>query len=314
MMKAKHHHKQTGVALITAVLVLAIATTAAATLTANYQLYMRRTDNSIASSQAWAYAKGAEQWTMAILARDAEDSFYDGLDEDWAIVLPPFELPGGYIQGKIEDAQGKLNLNKLVEANKVNETVKQRVTRLLFLLKINPGLVEAMIDWIDSDPIFYGPDGAEQDIYRGLENAYLPADQPMKDISELRLIHGVDQEIYNKLIPHVTALPANNATLNLNTASAEVLASLHPQIDIQLAQDLVEEREDDPYENAVEFLRHPSLQSKGITIDTYDLNVTSSYFNLSTNAVINKSQVKLTSTIYRATVKNLKVVKRSQKL
>ena len=307
--------RQTGVAVITAVLVLALAATAATTIAANYQLNMRRTENSINSSQAWSYAKGAEQWTMAVLARDLEDNSYDALDEAWWNDGQPltFPLPGGYIQGQIIDAQGKLNLNKLVEANKVNQTMKERVSRLFFNLEIDPSLVDAVIDWIDSNVEPAGPNGAEQDIYRGLEHAYLPADQPIKDITELRLIHGINQETYDKLLPHVTALPADKTSLNLNTASVQVIACLHPELP-DLAAQLVEEREDDPYESAVEFLRHPELQAKGITIDTFDLNVTTNYFNLITTAVIGNSKVKMTSTIYRGGSKNLQVVKRSQNL
>ena len=306
-------YKQQGVAVITAVLVLAIAATAAATIAANHQLDMRRTENSITSSQALSYAKGAEQWAMAILARDLKDSTYDSLDEDWAIILPRFPLPGGGIEGSLEDAQGKINLNKLWENGKVNPIVKQRVSRLFFLLGINPNLVEAIIDWIDPGLEPEGPDGAERDRYESLEYAYYPADQYMADISELRLIHGFDQKTYDSLLPHVTALSAD-ARLNLNTASAEVLASLNPKINVELAKDLVKEREEEPYKQASDFLRHPLLQGQGITIDTFDLSVTTKYFDLTTKAFIGKSQVKLTSTIYRVGGKNLKIVKRSQKL
>lgn len=306
--------KQSGVAVITAVLVLAIAATAAATIAANHQLDIRRTENSITSSQAWSYAKGAEQWAKAILARDAKNSSYDALDEEWAIELLPFPLPGGSIEGKIEDAQGKLNLNSLVEEDdKPNPIAKQRVSRLLASLDINPNLVEAIIDWIDRNPNPAGSDGAERDIYRGLENPYFPADQPMADISELRLVRGFDQEIYDKLLDHVTALPGD-AKLNLNSASAEVLSSLNPKITPALANDLVKEREDEPYKQAVDFLRHPLLQAQNITLDTLGLDVNSNYFNLTTKAVIGKSHVKLTSTIHRLGANNLKVVKRSQKL
>ena len=68
-------------------------------------------------------------------------------------------------------------------------------------------------------------DGAEADIYSGLEVPYLPSDQPMQDISELRLVHGFTHDIYNILLPHVTALP-NRPELNLNTATAEVLETI----------------------------------------------------------------------------------------
>ncbi len=317
MDKTITYTKQSGIAVITAVLVLAIAATAAATIAANYQLDMHRTENSIMSSQAWAYAKGAEQWTMAILARDLKDSGnYDGFDEPWWNDGQPltFPLPGGYIQGKIEDAEGKLNLNKLVEANKPNQLMKERVSRLLFLLDMNPSLVDAIIDWIDGDPNPAGPNGAEQDIYRGLENAYLPADQPMKDISELRLIYGFSQEMYDELTKYLTVLPAQDSSLNLNTAPALVLASLDTKIGLNLAEQLVAEREDKPYESAADFLRHPELQRQGVSINPDGLNVRSSHFNLITTSVIGKSQVKITSTIHRGGANNLQVIKRSQNL
>lgn len=307
--------KQAGVAVITAMLVLAIAATAAISIAENYQLDFRRSENTITNSQAWAYAKGAEQWAMAILARDGNDNSYDGLDEPWwnndqSITFP---IPGGFIEGKIADAQGKLNLNELVEGDKVNEAMKQRVSRLFVLLDINPNLVGAIIDWIDTDINPTGFDGAERDIYIGLKFAYLPADQSMADVSELRLIRGFDQEIYDKLTPHVTALP-NNAALNVNTASAEVLASLHPKITLELANEIVEDREDGPYKQAVDFLRHPFLQTQSITIDTFGLSVSSNYFDLDTKAVIGKSKVRLTSTIHRPSGDRLRVVKRSQRL
>ena len=73
-------NKQSGVALITAVLIIALAVTAAVTIAANYQLNFHRTENAFNSGQAWAYAKGAEEWAMAILARDQKDNTHDGYD------------------------------------------------------------------------------------------------------------------------------------------------------------------------------------------------------------------------------------------
>ena len=314
MNRSFHHLKyQKGVAVITAVLVLAIAATAASTIAANYQLDMRRTENTISSSQAWAYAKGAEQWTKAILARDAEDSTHDSLDEDWAIELPPFELPGGYIIGKIEDAQGKLNLNQLWDGKEIDLITKGRVERLLTSLEINPNLVHAIIDYIDPNQDFSGQDGAERDIYIGLETPYLPADQDMSDISELRLVHGIDQKIYDKLLPHVTILP-RGTTLNLNTVSAEVLACLDDKIKLDLAKELVTEREDEPYKQPADFINHPLLRAEEITVDTWNIGVSSKYFNLNTRAIIGNSRVQMTSTIERKGGKNLVVYKRGQKL
>ncbi len=310
----KTMNQQSGVAVITAVLILALATTAAVAIAAEYQLNMRRSDNAFSSSQAWAYAKGAEQWTMAILARDQEDNTYDGFDEPWwnNNQSTTFPLPNGYIEGKIEDAQGKLNVNSLMDGNAINPVMRRRIEQLFVVLEIEPSLVEAIIDWIDGDRTFAGPNGAEYDIYQGLEDPYLPADQPMNDISELRMIHGFSQEIYDKVSPHLTALPSN-IVLNLNTASAEVLASLDPNLTIQVSKEMVDERIEDPYQQLNDFIKH--AQEHGVTVnETQGITTQSSYFDLHTKAVIGKSQVKMVSTIYRGAGNNLKVLKRSQKL
>ena len=83
-MNFKSRKKQSGVALITAVLIVALAVVASVSIAENYQLNFRRTVTAFNSGQAWSYAKGAEEWAMAILARDQKDNAgYDAHDEAW---------------------------------------------------------------------------------------------------------------------------------------------------------------------------------------------------------------------------------------
>lgn len=313
--------KQCGVALVTAILVVAIAATAATTIAANYQFDQRRTENMQSNAQALSYAKGAEQWAMAILARDLEDSTHDSVDEDWAVVLPSFPLPGGGIDGNMEDAQGKLNLNALLlendpnQPNNIDPLMLKRMTRLFELLELDPGLVDRIVDYIDADILFYGTNGAEQDIYIGLDDPYRPSDQYMQDISELRLVYGIDADIYDKLLPHVTALP-RQVTLNLNSASAYVLASLDDNLGLDLANELIAERTEDnsgyPYKQHRDFIEHSLLPAETFNIDPNGLNIQSDYFNLITRAYIGKSEVKLISLIHRKTGNDLDIIKRTQ--
>ena len=308
-------NKQSGVALITAVLIIALAVTAAVTIAANYQLTFHRTENAFNSGQAWAYAKGAEEWAMAILARDQKDNTHDGYDVDnawWNNGEPLlFPLPNGFIEGQLEDAQGKLNVNLLLDGDKSNPDVRKAFERLFTNLNINPGLVCAVIDWIDADVNPACPDGAEADIYSGLEVPYLPSDQPMQDISELRLVHGITQEMYEILLPHVTALPIN-AVLNLNTASAEVLETLGPNITQGTGKELVEFRVDNPFKSIADLKKVPSMQN--VTFDFNKYGFATDHFLLNTKCVIGESQVKMTSMIHRGAGNNLKVVKRSQNI
>ena len=315
-MNYRSTHKQSGVALITAVLIVALAVVASISIAENYQLNFRRTVTAFNSGQAWSYAKGAEEWAMAILARDLKDNGgYDAHDEAWWNNGDPlvFPLPGGLIEGKLDDVEGKLNVNLLIKSGKPDPVMYKRFERLFASLGVNIGLVGAIQDWVDADHDFTGADGAEADIYIGLEPPYLPADQPMQDISELRLVHGIDEETYYKLLSHITALP-NDSVLNLNTASANVLESLGQNIPQGLGEEIVSEREDKPFKQPNEFVK--LLTERGLTADINDgaVGVGSNYFILNTKCVIGSSQVKMVSMIHRGGGNNLKVVKRSQKL
>jgi len=109
-------------------------------------------------------------------------------------------------------------------------------------LGINPGLVGAMIDWIDVDDIPSGSGGAEGSYYRGLEKPYIARNGPMETIAELRLIKGFDDDVLLKLGArrvggiidpatnvYFTALPLPQGggwRVNLNTAPPALLNSL----------------------------------------------------------------------------------------
>ncbi|MCM5063369.1 general secretion pathway protein GspK, partial [Escherichia coli] len=58
---------------------------------------------------------------------------------------------------------------------------------------------------------------------------YLAANQPMQDVSELRLIRGIDARLYRKLLPYVCVLPTSDLSVNVNTlldSQAPLLAAL----------------------------------------------------------------------------------------
>ena len=73
---------QRGVALVTALLVVSIATVAAVAMANRQQLDTRRTGSLLHNEQAWAYVLGAENWARVVLRRDAADSKIDTLAED----------------------------------------------------------------------------------------------------------------------------------------------------------------------------------------------------------------------------------------
>lgn len=115
---------QSGVALVTAILIVALASILAASLLKRLNLDISRTQNIIQNEQAYLYALGSEIIAIAALAQDAKDSKHDSLDEYWAIKPPPNPVEGGQISGFLEDQQGKFNLNNLSKA--INSKFQQK--------------------------------------------------------------------------------------------------------------------------------------------------------------------------------------------
>ena len=66
--------RQRGVALITAIVVVAIATVLAVHIGTRAALDLRRTAGLVALDQGWHVALGAEAWAIEVLKDDLEDS------------------------------------------------------------------------------------------------------------------------------------------------------------------------------------------------------------------------------------------------
>ena len=185
-------HRQRGVAIITALLIVAIATTVSATISTRLQLDVRRTGNMIAGDQAYLYSLTAENWSQRILREDREENQIDHLDEDWAIEVPPIPVDGGYIRGKLSDLQSCFNLNSILDADADKAVARTRLERLLENLGIDKSNAQTVMDWIDNDLQTTLPDGAEDVFYMNLERPYRTANTALMSVSELRLIKGFD--------------------------------------------------------------------------------------------------------------------------
>jgi general secretion pathway protein K len=288
--------QQSGVALVTAILLVAIATALATKLAWDNQMSMRRTETILAMEQARMFALGAEAVAIDVLRQD--DPAFDHAGEPWAMIVPPMEigieeLSLGQMQGRISDAQGRFNLNNLVppgnfddtgEPSKPNETARKQFERLVDNLGLDRAIVDSVIDWIDSDTIPQ-PLGAEDGVYTAYDPPYRPANSYLTSISELRSIANIDAESYAILLPHVTALPPQwcgnqeVTAINMNSASAEVLMSIHEDITAGQAQAWVEERGDSGWEDWNEISEWSSeyagLQGREVDIksDCFGVNV-----------------------------------------
>jgi len=332
--------RQQGVALITALLVVSLATVAAVAMAERFQLDMRRSANLLNGEQAYAYAVAAEDWAYVILRRDRSESQHDSLDEDWSTSLPPIPVEGGFVIGHIEDLQGRFNVNNLILAvsgsgagaksgagaavkaaaragAKAKTSAAPNVSsttpdldyykRLLEALDLEPTLATALLDWLDGDIDVTLPDGAEDDEYLRADLPYRAANRPMVDISELRLVKGYTPEVLAKLEPYITALPVAT-TINVNTASPVVLQALHAELEPSDVEQLIEVREEEPFTDKAAFLAHNALAGLDLAIG---VDVKSDWFNVQTDVSVGRGRARLESRIVR-TADKLQVVSRTR--
>ena len=303
--------KQQGVAIITALLIVTIATTVSITISTRLQLDVRRTSNLIAQDQADFYLLAAEEWSQRILRQDKKDSTIDELNEDWAVELPPLPVAGGSIQGKLSDLHSCINVNSLLEAGAINTSTQSRLTRLFNNLGLNHISTPLIKDWIDNDLETDPNGGAEDGYYLNLEKPYRTANRPLHSISELRLIKGFeDVNDYKKLRPHLCAFMVNNGhTINVNTASDEVLKSLAAGMTDNLVKDIINHRNDTPFNELKDFTSFAKLGT--IIKDTAKLSTSSDYFLLRTQAIIGQANKVMYSIIYRDDAGKTEVISRS---
>lgn len=285
-----------GVALITVLLVLAVATVLAVTMSVQQQVSIHRTENILHSNQAWQYVLGLEKWAIAVLEQDLETNKTDSLLDKWNQGIPETDVPNGIIQAKILDLQGFFNLNNLVTNGKVSEVDLQRFSRLLQIQGLDQNIANAVLDWIDEDSDSRFPGGAEDVIYMDKTEPYRTANGYFTDKSELLLVNGIDAVAYQKLAPHVVALP-EYTPLNVNTATEMNLRLLLDDMSSAKASILVGERQQDVIENLTEWLKHDVFAGSEITKS--GLATSSEYFLVEGAVQINNRRIRHKSKVVR---------------
>jgi general secretion pathway protein K len=219
--------RQRGVALLTAILVVAIATLAATAVLSSSEAALVRTAGLRDTEQAWWYAQGVESWVLGILQKDALDTKLDSLDEPWAIPVTALPVDEGSACGQIVDLQGRFNLNNLatVASPDVYGEQFKRLLAALPEVEVPQNLLPAVRGWMGVQE--QGHDAAADDLtYLGLTPPYRAAGRPFTVVSELLAVEGMTPKLYRALAPYVVALPSTNSRINVNTALEPILRAL----------------------------------------------------------------------------------------
>ena len=315
--------KQSGIALITAILVVALASIAAAAMLVSANISIHRASNLQETEKAWWYADGIESWVKTILERDAADNTIDSFKDAWAQPVDYLPVDEGHVRGRIEDLQGRLNLNNFGADQAHFDKYTVLLERLFQNIPdVDPALAKplagAIRDWIDSDSEPTGFDGAEDSEYLTLTPPYRTPNRLMESVSEVLAIKGMTKDLYYKLthcamtktgpVSCITVLPLNTSVgstsaitpINVNTAPEPLLRALTKQPTTSL-DSFLRTRDTKPFETpSAPFQAAPTgflTSADGIATDMVD--VRSHYFLLTAETFIGSSRLALYSFYYR---------------
>lgn len=235
---------QRGVAIITALVVVAAATVAVSAMMWRQSIAVRKVENQEALDQARWLARSSLEWARVILLQDARTSAIDHLGEIWAVPLAETRVTddlaaqtstssaGGaappvfagndaaYVAGRMRDAQARINLNGLSNGGQVDDQRLATLKRLLAIVGVKTELAKAIAERMGRPP--------RPEDFDSLAKQLIAAGE-------------LDPASADRLRPFLDILP-RPTPVNLNTAPAEVLAACYQDLPLDAARALVRSR------------------------------------------------------------------------
>ena len=303
--------RSAGVALLSVLLIVSIATTLAHHMMNRHALSIAYTGVALNGSQARQYALGGEEYARQLLHEDWEDGETRGKDtlqEIWApqdtttpdyVVRsagggdkapPPFEVPDGTVEVRIEDLSARFNLNAVLGAEGPQNLARLR--RLLTHVGMEPDVADRWQDWLDEDDDAQGF-GAEDSEYLVADTPRRAANQRAFHASELLVPAELLPADLDRLRPHVTVLPVFRQRINVNTASAEVLGILAPNFPPGEAERMLAEPRE--FENVESVIANYAQLGESANA----LAVSSEFFRVQVRAEVADVRSELTSVLHR---------------
>ena len=276
---------------------------------------------------------------MALLIKDKGESSFDSLDEDWANpekideILQEIPFEKGKLAVKITDELGKVQVNALVrfpDSRQVNESQMMLWERLLGIIgsaddlqgdSSPTAIVNSVKDWLDSgdDDATTGLSGAESSYYEEKDPPYASRNGPLENLNELLLIKGITPQLFygtkdvpglvNYMTVHGLAVGAGTefnwpGRININTAEVPVLAALLGTENQDLAQTLIEYRQEIAAGKDVHDFSDPKWYKNitgfgDVTLDPRMITVTSDVFRIQSTASLDSIQTSVIAVVER---------------
>jgi general secretion pathway protein K len=244
------------VAVITALLLTTLAISIVASLFWQQQVQVRSMENQRLHLQTKWILRGALDWATLVLFQDGIDHRdYTSLDQVWATPLAETRLDqfvereriegenfAANLSGSITDACSRYNLLNLATGRgRVDEPNVKIFTQLLRNLQLDPSLARRVAGFVSTGlPAAAVPEGEQA----GQAQQLVPvtgAPLRIMQVDDLLAVQGVTPAIVERLRPFVTVLP-EKTKVNVNTAPAEVLAAVVPDMSVSEANTLLVRR------------------------------------------------------------------------
>lgn len=232
--------RQRGMAVIGALLVVAVVAVITAGMFERQTIVLRGAENDQARAQARWLLAGGTDWAKVILHSDGRRYATTHGDQLWATPIADMQIDGAgplsqaLFSGRVEDEQGKLNVNALAVNGMVQPAALTALQRLLASLSLPASLAPRIAQRVAQGQ--YRVDEAGQ-------AGGGPTRPALTSVDDLRGIEDLNDRTLAVLRSYLTVLPSQSAAINVNTAAAEVLAASVPGLSIGQARQLVLARE-----------------------------------------------------------------------
>jgi len=265
--------KQRGMAIISALLIAAVVAVLAGAMLTRQTVFTRSLEAEQLRIQGQWLLQGGLERSRQMLWDARQKDVLTRLDQPWA------RAHGGAYEGRIEDEQGKFNLRNLVNREQVDTEQLQSFERLCRLIGVDPAVSRRISQRVIAS---YEP----------------PAKYPMlRSLDELSGIEGLDPLVLQRMQAYISVLPGPT-WVNGNTASAEVLSAVVPQLSLSQAHGLVAERDSGQwFINRGDFVNRLHLPQ--VAVDSVQVGITSEWFRVRGQARREQRRVSLDALLHR---------------
>jgi len=268
--------KQRGMAIISALLIAAVVAVIAGGMLTRQTVFTRSLEAEQSRVQGqWLLLGGLER-SRQMLWEARQKDVLTRLDQPWA------RAQTGVFEGRIDDEQGKFNLRNLVNRQQPDAEQLQSFERLCRTLGVAPAVSRRI----------------SQRVIASYEQNGQPAKYPMlRSLDDLSGLEGLTPEVLQRLQAYVSVLPGNT-WVNGNTASAEVLSAVVPQLSLSQAHGLVAERDNGHwFINRGDFVNRLHLPQ--VELEAVQVGITSEWFRLQGQARRERRRVTIDALLHR---------------